>query len=286
MSLWSRIAAKFTGRPAGRITPAPVVTDPHSRGIEREFRLSNDPEYMIRINQQPPPGLPRKLAEFVAVAGITQPDTLPMARAFISGSSRKLELVRILDHPVDPNAIAVIGHWIEGDTEHTARLGYLPADVAAKVAKVASDIPIGATLKVMYAPAAGRSPGLRLDIWVPRQRAVRAAERPYQSRLRVPSDPVERNSRGIELEAEGLVDNAVECYEANVRDGFDGDHPYNRLAIIYRRRGDTQREVAVLNRAIEVFEQLQGSPRADVASKLEQFRQQLGQALVRDNNRK
>jgi DNA polymerase III epsilon subunit-like protein len=41
----------------------------------------------------------------------------------------------------------------------------------------------------------------------------------------IPVDPVERNLLGMELEADGQVDSAVECYQANVRDGFDGTHP-------------------------------------------------------------
>lgn len=88
----------------------------------------------------------------------------------------------------------------------------------------------------------------------------------------VPTGHVDRNLLGIKLEAEGFVDNAVECYEANVRDGFDGDYPYRRLAVIYRRRGEFDKERLVLERGIEVFHSLLDSPRSDVAPKLEEFR--------------
>jgi DNA polymerase-3 subunit epsilon len=134
-------------------------------------------------------------------------------------------------------------------------------------------------LGVTDAPIAGRGPELRPDTWSP-------GKRTYRQDLRVPTDPVERNLRGMEFEAEGLTDNAIECYEANVRDSFEGNHPYDRLAVIFRRRGDTASEIAVLTRAIELFSQLQTSSRSDVAPKLEKFRQRLRRvsARAKDSN--
>src|SRR5688572_4402613 len=140
-----------------RLEPAPVITEPYSRGFDREFRLSEDEEHVIRINQRQPTGLPRKIAEFVPVAGITKPDAFPKAQAFILGSNRLVDLERMPDHPVDPNAIAVLGTWVADGVTHKARLGYVPAAVAAELAKLGRETPIGATLKVMYAPAVGRT---------------------------------------------------------------------------------------------------------------------------------
>jgi hypothetical protein len=66
------------------------------------------------------------------------------------------------------------------------------------------------------------------------------------------------------------------AYHASVRDGFDGDWPYERLAVIYRRRNDCASEIATLERAIEVFESLMArSPRVDVPLKLAKFRERL-----------
>lgn len=87
----------------------------------------------------------------------------------------------------------------------------------------------------------------------------------------IPKDPVERNLRGSTLEREGHVENAVEFYQANVRDGFEGSFPYDRLAIIFRKRGDLASEIVVLKRAIEVFTGLRGSPRLDIPPKLAHF---------------
>lgn len=263
---------------------APVISEPFSRGFDREFRLADDEDHVIRINQRQPTGLPRKLVEFVPVAGITKPDAFPHAQAFIFGSNRFVELERMPNHPIDPNAIAVLGTWVVDGVSHRARLGYIPADVAAKLATLGRETPIGATIKVMYAPAIGRTIGIRLDVWGPRRKAGRPIEQPHRAEIVVPTDPVQRNVMGIDLEAEGLIDNAIECYEPNVRDGFDGNHPYDRLAIIYRRRGEIDKEVAVLRRAIEVFERLQTSPRSDVAPKLARFRERYQATLARATN--
>ena len=264
-----------------RTEPAPIISEPYKRGFDREFRLETDADNVIRINQRQPSGLPRKVAEFVAVVGITRPDAFPHAQAFIFGSNRFVELERLPDHAVDPNAIAVIGTWVADGALHRARLGYIPAEVAADLAALGRETPIGATIKVLYAQAIGRTLGIRLDLWGPRRKAERPTDQPQRADIIVPTDPVHRNVMGIDLETRGLIDNAIEYYEANVLDGFDGNHPYDRLAIIYRRRGEVDKELAVLRRAIDVFEQLQTSPRSDATPKLAGFKQRYQATLAR-----
>src|SRR5579871_982177 len=201
MSFWSRITGKSFRLTSSLPGPAPVVADPCARGVEAEFRLPDDPEHVIRINQPHPRGLARKLAEFVAVAGTTQPNTAPIVHSFICGSNRHVELQRVPEHEVDPNAIAVIGFWREGEIERHGQLGYIPAAVASEVNNEEHDAVIGATLKAIYMPVLGKSAGLRVDIWAPRRRSERAREQPHLQDIQVPSDPVERNLRGMELEA-------------------------------------------------------------------------------------
>jgi len=99
--------------------------------------------------------------------------------------------------------------------------------------------------------------------------------RAFRQNSLIPADPVERNLLGIELEAKGQIDSAIKCYQANIGDGFGGSHPYDRLAVIFRRHKDAASEIAVLTRAVEVFSGLLSSPRSDVAPKLEKFRQRL-----------
>ncbi len=47
----------------------------------------------------------------------------------------------------------------------------------------------------------------------------------------------ERNRQARVFEHQGNVAGAIELYEANLRDGFDGPHPYERLRIIYTSHG-------------------------------------------------
>jgi hypothetical protein len=55
---------------------------------------------------------------------------------------------------------------------------------------------------------------------------------------------VNRNMKGTRLEKSGNENRAIPLYEANVRDHFDGSHPYERLRILYaadRRYSDAIR---------------------------------------------
>ncbi len=67
---------------------------------------------------------------------------------------------------------------------------------------------------------------------------------------------VNRNLKGIELEKKGNIEDAVKLYEQNVADEFDGTHPYNRLAIIYRKKRQFDDEIRVLKKAIQIFEDI------------------------------
>jgi len=61
---------------------------------------------------------------------------------------------------------------------------------------------------------------------------------------------VDRNLEGIEFEKKGDIEKAVELYEKNIEEDFEGSHPYDRLAIIYRKRGEYEKELRVLRKAI------------------------------------
>ena len=62
-----------------------------------------------------------------------------------------------------------------------------------------------------------------------------------------------RNLEGMELEQSGRPDLAVELYERNVAEGFEGDWPYGRLVAYYEREGRLEQAERVLQRAIQVF---------------------------------
>lgn len=56
---------------------------------------------------------------------------------------------------------------------------------------------------------------------------------------------VDRNLTGRELERQGDIDRAIALYEANLVDGFEGSHPYERLRIIYAKRKDYANAIRV-----------------------------------------
>jgi tetratricopeptide (TPR) repeat protein len=56
---------------------------------------------------------------------------------------------------------------------------------------------------------------------------------------------VDRNLEGKTLEDEGKLDQAISLYEANVRDKFDGTHPYDRLRIVYTKQRRYQDAIRV-----------------------------------------
>ncbi|WP_199559929.1 hypothetical protein [Enterococcus sp. CR-Ec1] len=88
---------------------------------------------------------------------------------------------------------------------------------------------------------------------------------------------VENNLTGRELEKSGKIDEAIELYERNVSDRFEGNYPYDRLAIIYRKRRDYDNEIRVLRTAVEVFENNQ-SMRKDISPKIDRFKKRLDTA--------
>ena len=90
---------------------------------------------------------------------------------------------------------------------------------------------------------------------------------------------VDRNLKGIEFEKKGEIEKAIRLYEKNVEEDFEGSHPYDRLAIIYRKRGEYVEEIRVLRKAIFVFENKVHSERMDKEQKLQKFQERLEKAM-------
>lgn len=98
--------------------------------------------------------------------------------------------------------------------------------------------------------------------------------------IKIPKDPVDRNLLGIKLEKQGFIDNAIELYELNIKQGFDGNHPYDRLSIIYHKKKQYNEKIRVLQRGIDVFSQLLNtSSRGNINPKLEKFKEGLKKLL-------
>ena len=97
------------------------------------------------------------------------------------------------------------------------------------------------------------------------------------------SDFAQRNNDGVAAEKSGDLTTAIVLYELNARDGFEGNHPYDRLAIIYRKLKRPTDEKRILQKAIQVFQELERtSPRTDVAPKLARFEERLRKLCGKD----
>ncbi|MDR6225724.1 HIRAN domain-containing protein [Desmospora profundinema] len=254
---------------------SPIISEPTKRGFDNVFRLEKDDENVLRINQHQPKGCPRKVAEFLPIVGMTKENRDVGAKKFILGENRKLELRKQPDNPYDKNAIRVYGHCTYKDEKLTIMLGYVPREEAKKLVKFDE---LKATVKVMYYPTQSKNIGIRMDVWTKRNKTKATQEKPYKN-IEIPIDQVDRNLLGKELEKDGFIDNAIELYELNIKEGFEGNGPYDRLAIIYRKREEYEEEIRVLKKGIEIFSKIEKtSPRSDVSPKLDKFKERLNKA--------
>ncbi|MDN5200172.1 hypothetical protein QQ008_02340 [Fulvivirgaceae bacterium BMA10] len=86
---------------------------------------------------------------------------------------------------------------------------------------------------------------------------------------------VKRNFQGAELEKQGRINEAIVLYQANIKEHFDGAHPYKRLASIYHNQMKYHEEVKVLNKAVYVYKNVVSRERTDWESKLNYFKNRL-----------
>lgn len=65
---------------------------------------------------------------------------------------------------------------------------------------------------------------------------------------------VERNLKAKKLEKTGNIEEAIKLYEQNISENFEGNFPYDRLTIIYKKRKEIKNVKRVLENAVYVFE--------------------------------
>ena len=92
------------------------------------------------------------------------------------------------------------------------------------------------------------------------------------------TDLVDNNINGERLEKLGKLNEAIALYEYNIAQRFDGNFPYDRLAIIYRKQKKYDEEIRVLKQAIDVFTHDISEMRPDRDIKLEKFEDRLEKA--------
>jgi tetratricopeptide (TPR) repeat protein len=83
----------------------------------------------------------------------------------------------------------------------------------------------------------------------------------------------DRNLKGKNLEKRGKVDEAIECYEANVADRFEDSFPYDRLRRIYTDQKRYDEAIRVSKAFIDVANALltAGTSRSDLIPKRTRF---------------
>lgn len=91
-------------------------------------------------------------------------------------------------------------------------------------------------------------------------------------------DLIQNNLDGITYEKADNIDEAIKLYEYNVAHRFAEQHPYNRLAIIYRKQKKYDEEIRVLKTAIDVFTNDVSDERRDKLPMLEKFKARLEKA--------
>jgi hypothetical protein len=131
---------------------------------------------LVRVNQHPPARFTIRLAKNCMVVGISQSEPHENAKAMMKGKRRSLRLERDPTNKYDSNAIKVIGHWQDrAETEHQGRIGYVPRDIAAKIATRAAGRELYAAIELLIPSRPFKSPGVRMDIWTHRKEPKRGA---------------------------------------------------------------------------------------------------------------
>lgn len=112
-----------------------------------------------------------------------------------------------------------------------------------------------------------------MNKWESIERRVKIIDNPLLSKEE--NEAVERNLRGRELERQGNITDAIELYEINIANEFEGNFPYDRLRVIYSKQGHYGDVIRVLRKAIDVFGRKVSPSRPDRLPKLERFRREL-----------
>lgn len=83
-------------------------------------------------------------------------------------------------------------------------------------------------------------------------------EKPYDPNIKMHRLSFERQFQASELEKQGFVDNAIELYESIINgkklESNDSTLPYSRLTIIYRKRKEYDKEIEVINKWKEMYQ--------------------------------
>jgi hypothetical protein len=217
----------------------------------------------------------------VEVAGIQH--NLAEVAAFINGTDHQIHLHAEPENPHDPNAIAVHGSIKGLFGRKRKMLGYVPAGIANAIVDEALGSLIQPRLRNLYLGDHDFAV-VQFDLLGPKECHQKFTERMARKDVEdatvggefaIPPSNVEKNILGMSCEKAGDVERAVLCYEACIRNSFEGNFPYDRLLAIYRKRKDLKNETRVAEKAVRVFERVASSGRLDGEPKLRKYRERL-----------
>jgi len=130
-----------------------------------EFRFQGEEDYIIRLEQSPPPGFNNKIFEKVMIEKISYISREEAINSFIYGNNRSLLLERSSSKKY---GIKIIGKWQSVRKIRQAQLGWVPFFQSAEIyTSYPQDTPLAATIRKIFKPRPGKNPGLRYDIWIP-----------------------------------------------------------------------------------------------------------------------
>jgi len=145
--------------------PALVISPEEGPPLNQEFRYPGDPPHWVRLRQAPPEGT-KLMAQGIEVVGISFEGTKENAFLFAFGRDRSLKLKRDPLNPYDQNAVEVLGRWKDKEgKECSGLLGYIPKELASRLAKEAPSSEIFATLETIILPRGKKSCGIRFSVW-------------------------------------------------------------------------------------------------------------------------
>ncbi|AWI05166.1 hypothetical protein [Clostridium drakei] len=83
-----------------------------------------------------------------------------------------------------------------------------------------------------------------------------------------------RNLKAREFENKGNINSAIDLYELNIKEGFTGIVPYERLMELYEKQQKYDDEIRVINKVIEIFKN-SWEDKIDKQSEIEMFTSRL-----------
>ena len=228
----------------------------------------------IILDEDAPNGY-NNILRYEKVVGVFYENRQDFVEKFIFGKDRKVILQKEPDNIYDANAIKVIGSCNYHGEFITGDMGYLSRQTARQLKDCNS---ICATINYLNYPDK-----VVLNIHLDNNEfsIYEKYKLKYEEMKSFDKLSYHENLKGMEYEKDKNIEKAIEHYEKSINYNFSGSHPYNRLAILYRKNKDYDNEIRVLRKAIEIYEVIEKVAQNESQNiKLDKFRERLDKAIL------